>query len=374
MPLRFELLATDPTGARAGVLHTRRGAVPTPVFMHVATHATIAGLDPAEVWAAGARVLLGNTYHLMLRPGPEVFERAGGIHSFMQWDGAVLTDSGGFQIFSLPADRRIDEKGAHFRSFHDNSRHLLSPETSIAMQRAIGSEIAMVLDVCIDGTAGEAAAREAMDRTHRWALRSLRARDAEPAGQALFGIVQGGISPALRRESAAFLAAHPFEGFAIGGLAVGEGKEARESICELTAGLLPPHKPRYLMGVGTPIDLLEAVWRGVDMFDCILPTKMAQQGYAYTFQGLVRTTREVFRLADGPLDPTCDCAVCLKFSRRYLHHLMRGKHPLGSRLLALHNVRHYQLLTRRMRDAIRAGSFGALHRELQASLATTAYR
>jgi queuine tRNA-ribosyltransferase len=271
MAVRFELLTTDATGARAGVLHTRRGSFPTPMFMPVATHAAFRHLGMEEVWDTGARILLANTYHLMLRPGAEVFRKFGGIHPFMKWDGAVLTDSGGFQIFSLPEDRLITEKGAHFRSFYDNSRQLLSPESSIAMQQAINSEIMMVLDVCIDSRTDEAGTREAMERTHRWALRSLKAKDAGSTGstgQALFGIVQGGVHPNLRDESAAFLTQHPFDGFAIGGLAVGETKEERETMTARVTGSLPVDKPRYLMGVGTPMDLVEAVMR-------VLSTRMS---------------------------------------------------------------------------------------------------
>jgi queuine tRNA-ribosyltransferase len=364
MPLHFELEATDPTGARAGRLHTRRGVVQTPVFMPVATHAEIRGMHSTEVWDTGARILLSNTYHLMLRPGADVFRKLSGIHSMMQWDGLVLTDSGGFQIFSLPDRREITEQGALFRSFYDNSRQMLSPETSIAMQQAIGSDIMMVLDVCINSTTEEAGTKEAMERTHRWAVRSLAARDAVPTGQALFGIVQGGVFPHLRKESAAFLTELSFEGFAVGGLAVGEGREIRNEICELSTGLLPANKPRYLMGVGTPNDLLDCVRRGVDMFDCIIPTKMAQQGYAYTFTGLLRVTRSVFRLDDGPLDASCQCFVCTRYTRGYLHHLMRGSHALGARLLAIHNVTHYQVLMQKMRAAIQQGTFDALYQEL----------
>lgn len=371
MPLQFSLQATDPTGARAGVLHTRRGPVATPVFMPVATHADIRGMHAGEVWDTGARILLSNTYHLMLRPGAALFRKLGGIHAMMCWDGLVLTDSGGFQIFSLPEDREIVEKGALFRSFHDNSRQMLSPESSIAMQQAIGSDIMMVLDVCIASTSGHDETRDAMERTHRWAVRSLAARDAEPTGQALFGIVQGGLFPELRRESAQFLTSLPFEGFAIGGLAVGEGRGPRNEMCELATSLLPAEKPRYLMGVGTPCDLLDGVRRGVDMFDCIIPTKMAQQGYAYTFAGLLRTTRAVFALDNGPLDPSCSCFVCGRYTRGYLHHLMRGKHPLGARLLAIHNVTHYQTLMARMRQAIEQGTFDALYSELWPALSRT---
>jgi queuine tRNA-ribosyltransferase len=368
MAVRFELVHTDPTGARAGVLHTRRGSFPTPIFMPVATHAAFRHLGTEEVKETGAKILLANTYHLMLRPGIEVFRKFGGVHPFMQWDGAVLTDSGGFQIFSLPEDRLITEKGAHFRSFYDNSRQLLSPESSIAMQQAINSEIMMVLDVCIDSRTDEAGTREAMERTHRWALRSLAAKQKEATGQALFAIVQGGVHPHLRDESAAFLTPHPFDGFAIGGLAVGETKEERETMTARVTASLPTDKPRYLMGVGTPMDLVEAVMRGVDMFDCIIPTKMAQQGYAYTFQGLVRITRMVYRLDDSPLDPACDCLVCKRYTRGYLQHLMRGGHHLGSRMLSIHNVRHYQLLMGRLREAILQGSYAQVYRELRATI------
>jgi queuine tRNA-ribosyltransferase len=244
---------------------------------------------------------------LLLRPGVEVFKQFGDVHRYMKWDGGVLTDSGGFQIFSLPGAREISEKGAHFRSPYDNHAHLLSPETSIETQQAIGSDIMMVLDVCIPSTSAEPETREAMERTHRWALRSLAARNAKDTGQAVFAIVQGGVFPELRTASAGFLTQHPFDGFAIGGLAVGESRELLYSMTQHTAPQLPANKPRYLMGVGTPIDLVEAVNAGVDMFDCIVPPKMAQQGYAYTFEGQLRMTRTEYRLADDPLDPTCGC-------------------------------------------------------------------
>jgi queuine tRNA-ribosyltransferase len=256
----------------------------------------------------------------------------------------------------------VTERGARFRSFHDNSRQMLSPETSIAMQQAINSEIMMVLDVCIDARSDEPTAREAMERTHRWALRSLAARDAVDTGQALFAIVQGGVHPALRDASAAFLTAHPFDGFAIGGLAVGESKDDKDAITQRVTRLLPADRPRYLMGVGTPLDLLEGVRRGIDMFDCIIPTKMAQQGYAYTFSGLVRVTRQEYRLRDAPLDEGCDCTVCRRYSLGYLHHLMRGKHTLGSRFVSIHNLRHFQQVMALARQAILAGTFDAFQR------------
>lgn len=363
-PIGFEVLATAPSGARAGLMRTRRGWVETPIFMPVATHATIRMMGSEEIETLGARILLANTYHLMLKPGVEVFRHFGGIHEFMSWKGLVLTDSGGFQIFSLPNEREITEKGAMFRSFRDNSRQMLSPERSIEVQQAIGSDIMMVLDVCIDSTTDEAGTRDAMNLTHRWALRSLKAKQQVDTGQALFAIVQGGIQPSLRTESAAFLTEHPFDGFAIGGLAVGEPREQLYDMCGFTAPLLPSKKPRYLMGVGTPIDLVECVRRGVDMFDCIIPTKMAQQGYAYTFDGLLRLSRTAFRLSDEPLDSSCDCLACTRFSRGYIQHLTSDKHHLGARLLSVHNVRHYQVLMQKMRNAILEGTFESVYHEL----------
>ncbi len=367
-PLEFSLLYTDPGGARAGVLHTRRGEVPTPAFMPVATHAGFRHHGVDEVKAIGAKVLLSNTYHLLLRPGREVFEKLGGIHRFMGWDGAVLTDSGGYQIFSLPNERKLTEKGAHFVNPVDNHRHLLSPETSVAMQQAIGSDIMMVLDVCIDSRSKEPQTREAMERTHRWALRSLAARDAKDTGQALFAIVQGGTFEALRTESAQFLTGHPFDGFAIGGLAVGEPRELLYAITAHTARLLPAQKPRYLVGVGTPLDLVESVRSGVDMFDCILPTKMSQQGYAYTFGGLLSSWKREHRLSDQPLEEGCDCSTCLRFTRGYVQHQVAGGHALGVRLLGVHNLRHYQRLMARMRQAIVEGRFEAEYRWLRERL------
>ncbi|MCU0697191.1 MAG: tRNA guanosine(34) transglycosylase Tgt [Myxococcaceae bacterium] len=363
-PIRYELLASTPSGARAGLLHTRRGVLETPAFMPVATHAHVRFLTMDDVAESGARFCLANTYHLLLRPGTEVFERTRGIHGFMQWPHGVLTDSGGFQIFSLPGEREITEAGARFRSPYDNHRHLLSPESSIATQNAIGSDIMMVLDVCPPSTSPEDVTRDAMERTHRWALRSLAARDAAPTGQALFAIVQGGVFPALRTESAQFLTEHPFDGFAIGGLAVGESRELLYSMTGHTAPKLPTDRPRYLMGVGTPIDLVECVHRGVDMFDCIIPPKMAQQGYAYTFEGQLRLSKHEYRFDETPIDPTCDCFACRRYTRAYVRHLTQGGHHLGTRLLAVHNLRHFQVLTRRMRTAILENRWDAEYREL----------
>ncbi len=362
MVLSFRVDARDTQSpARRGTLVTAHGSVETPAFMSVGTRATVTGLDPSDLRAVGAGVLLANTYHLMLRPGPELFQRVGGIHAFMGWSGPILTDSGGYQIFSLAADRTINERGARFRSYVDQRTHLLSPERSIEIQTAIGSDIMMVLDECIDSTSDETATRAAMDRTHRWALRSLAAR-TNPE-QALFAIVQGGVVPALRRESAEFLCAHAFDGFALGGLAVGDTRSQREDITHYAAELLPAERPRYLMGVGTPPDLLEAMLAGIDMFDCVLPTHLAWQGTAFTSTGRVRVTRGPAANADVPLDASCTCSTCQRFSRAYLHHLFKCSEPFGPRLLSIHNLHHYLALMTEARQAISAGRYAAYARE-----------
>jgi len=367
MLMPFEIDARDPgSRARAGTLHTAHGVVQTPVFMAVGTRATVTGLEPADLAELRAPVVLGNTYHLMLRPGPEVFRRVGGIHRFMGYSGPVLTDSGGYQIFSLAADRTVSEQGALFRSYVDQRRLLLSPERSIEIQTAIGSDIMMVLDECIDSTSGYDATLAAMERTHRWALRSLAARE-NPA-QALFAIVQGGLVPELRQRSAEFLTAHPFDGFAIGGLAVGDTRAEREDVTLASAELLPAERPRYLMGVGTPPDLLHAMLAGVDMFDCVLPTHLAWQGTAFTSTGRVKVTRGSCASADVPLDAACSCRTCQHFSRAYLNHLFKCSEPLGPRLLSLHNLHHYFSLMREARAAILAGTFAAYARDKLAAI------
>jgi queuine tRNA-ribosyltransferase len=367
MPFRFTPGPRDTTTrARRGAFETPHGRVETPVFMPVGTRATVTGMTPEDLRTLGAEIILGNTYHLLLRPGPEAMRHFGGIHGFMGWPGPVLTDSGGFQIFSLPGDRTITEEGARFKSYIDCRHHLLSPESSIAVQGAIGSDIMMVLDVCLPSTSPPAAIREAMDRTHRWALRSLAAR-TNPE-QALFAIVQGGLDPALRAESAAFLTQHPFDGFAIGGLAVGDTREQRGDVIDGTVDRLPADKPRYLMGVGTPPDLVEAIGHGVDMFDCVIPTTMAWQGTAFTSRGRVRLTRGELKLSDAPLDPACGCSTCAAHPRGYLHHLMKCKEPLGPRLLSVHNLRHYLDLMRSARAAIEAGRYADFARETLAAI------
>jgi queuine tRNA-ribosyltransferase len=367
MSIGFSLGARDPgSRARRGTLLTRRGAVETPAFMPVGTRATVTGLTPSDLTTVGAPILLANTYHLMLRPGAEVFRRVGGVHGFMRWPGPVLTDSGGYQIFSLPAERTLSEKGARFRSYVDGRIHDLTPEGSIEMQTAIGSDIMMVLDECVPSNADDAAVRAAMERTHRWALRSLAAR-SNPE-QALFAIVQGGVIPELRRQSAGFLTAHPFDGFAIGGLAVGDTRAQREDMTALAVELLPASSPRYLMGVGTPPDLLTAIGCGVDMFDCVIPTHLAWQGTAFTSTGRVRVTRGSNGLRDDALDAACACATCTTFSRAYLYHLFKCSEPLGPRLLSMHNLHYYLQLMRRARAAIDAGVYVAFAQETLARI------
>lgn len=358
--LVFELEKTAAgSRARAGRLRVARGEMLTPAFMPVGTQATVKNLDTDALREVGARCLLANTYHLLLRPGPEVFEQFGGIHRFMGWDGLVLTDSGGFQIFSLPGERVVTERGADFRSYVDGAAHRLTPEASIAMQRSIGSDIMMVLDQCIPSTAAHAEATAAMELTHRWAVRSLRARGDAPA--ALFGIVQGACHADLRRRSAEFLRALPFDGFAIGGLAVGETHQQRLEFTALAAAELPEDRPRYLMGVGTPLDLLEAVHRGVDMFDCIIPGQLGQRGTAHTSHGRVHLRRTVHKFSAAPLDARCGCSTCRAHTRAYLHHLVKCDEPLGWRLISHHNQAFYQNLVREMRGAVLAGEFAAYH-------------
>jgi queuine tRNA-ribosyltransferase len=346
----FSLLSKTESSARAGVLHTRRGDIPTPVFMPVATRASFRHISMDDARSTNAKIVLSNTYHLLDAPGPEAFEHFGGIHQFMGWQGAVLTDSGGYQIFSLPGERSISARGAHFR-LPSGRRHLLTPESSIAVQQAIGSDIMMALDVCVESTSDELRTREAMLTTHAWAARSL-------------GIGKGDVHPPLREESAQAITALPFDGFAIGGLAVGETRSERESMTALCSALLPRDKPRYLMGVGTPLDLVEAVHRGIDMFDCILPTKMAQQGWAYTFQGVLETMRPSMQHARGPLEPGCTCLACQSQPLGYLHHLLRVGNTQGVRWLAIHNIHHLQTLMAHLRSAILGDSWEATHLDL----------
>ena len=354
LKFRVEAQASN-SRARAARFQTLHGEVLTPTFMPVGTNATVKSQNLSSLSQSGSQVLLANTYHLLLRPGPEVFLKAGGIHKFMNWKGSVLTDSGGFQIFSLPNCRTMTEEGALFRSYVDGSTIKLTPEKSIEVQRAIGSDIMMVLDQCVPSTCDHATAKAAMELTHRWAKRSLDARGDSP--QSIFAIVQGACFEDLRRESAQTLTQMPFDGFAIGGLAVGETRSQREDFTELAAGLLPAHLPRYLMGVGTPLDILEAVHRGVDMFDCILPTALAQQGVGYTSRGRVRLSRGIYKFSQEPLDPNCGCPVCTQFTRSYLHHLTKAGEVLGWSLIGEHNLYFYHRLMAGARAAILENSF-----------------
>ncbi len=334
--------------------------------MPVGTQASVRNVHPDTLEKAGSQILLANTYHLFLRPGKEVFEKFGGIHNFMKWPHSVLTDSGGFQVFSLSESRKITEEGVEFVSYVDGKRHLLSPETSIGMQRSIGSDIMMAMDLCIPSTSDIAETQNAMEVTHRWAVRSLKAR--EGSLQALFGIIQGACHEKLRIESTRFITSLEFDGIAISGLAVGETKEERERFTELVTSHITDERPRYLMGVGTPIDLLEAVHRGVDMFDCIIPTKLAEQGVVYTSKGRVQLIRGVYKFTDEPLDPDCACSTCKRFSKAYLHHLVKTCEPLSTQLLGEHNIYFYHKLMRGIREAILNGSFMSFYREWQERL------
>ena len=354
--LNFKIEATSSgTAARAGRFTTLHSEVKTPVFMPVGTRATVKGQTIESLKENGAQCLLANTYHLFLRPGAVVFRKFGGIHNFMKWDGSVLTDSGGFQIFSLHKDRKMNEEGAEFKSYLDGQTFLLTPELSIETQKAIGSDIMMVLDQCIPSTASYEEAKAAMELTHRWALRSLAARG--DSKQSMFGIVQGACYEDLRKQSAAFLTQQPFDGFAIGGLAVGETPEKCWEFTGITASCLPKELPRYLMGVGTPIDILEAVNCGVDMFDCIMPSQLGHRGTVYTSQGKMQLRRTVYKFSEELLDPKCDCYTCRSYSRAYLHHLIKSGEPLGWFLLTTHNLAFYHRLMREMRQAIFENKF-----------------
>jgi queuine tRNA-ribosyltransferase len=359
LDFRLEAMAAE-SRARAGRLTTLHNEVLTPTFMPVGTHAAVRAQRREDLLDCGAQVLLANTYHLMLRPGCALFDQLGGIHRFMNWPRSVLTDSGGFQIFSLPGSRSMTEECAEFRSYVDQTIVRLSPETSIAAQRSIGSDIMMVLDQCVPSTVEHAVAEQAMHLTHRWARRSLVARGDSP--QSLFGIVQGASYADLRAQSARIIAEMPFDGFAIGGLAVGEGRGEREDCTAVVTESLPADRPRYLMGVGTPLDLLEAVHRGVDMFDCILPTALAKQGVAFTSMGRRDLRRAAYRTLEGPIDRHCTCATCTTHSIAYLYHLNRVKETQGWQLLGLHNIHFYMGLMRRMRENILGGTWLAFYR------------
>ncbi len=373
--LNFKLEAKAPgSRARAATFTTLHGRVQTPIFMPVGTQATVKNQTVESLKAAGSNVLLANTYHLLLRPGAEVMRHFGGIHKFMNWDRPVLTDSGGFQIFSLSTHRKMNEEGARFLSYVDNRPIMLTPELSIDMQKAINSDIMMVLDQCIESNASHKEAKAAMELTHRWARRSLEARG--DSNQSMFGIVQGACHEDLRKQSADVLAnlqvnGEGFDGLAIGGLAVGETKSEREDFTEIAASMLPENLPRYLMGVGTPIDILEAVHRGVDMFDCIIPNQYAQRGLAFTSVGNLQMRRSVYKFSEEKLDPVCDCLACSNYSRAYLHHLMKTEEPLGWHLLTLHNITFYHRFMREMRETILNGTFVEFYNRKRKELVMT---
>jgi queuine tRNA-ribosyltransferase len=352
--MQFELLKTDGAARRAR-LTTAHGAIETPAFMPVGTYGTVKAMSPVELRALGAQVVLGNTFHLWLRPGLDVIAAHGGLHRFMGWDGPILTDSGGFQVFSLGALRKITEDGVTFQSPVNGDACFLSPEESMRIQRVLNSDIVMVFDECTPYPATREQASDSMLMSLRWAERSKRSHEGNP--NALFGIVQGGMYEDLRDESLAGLTRIGFDGYAIGGLSVGETKPEMTRILEHTAPRLPSDKPRYLMGVGTPQDIVEAVAAGIDMFDCVLPTRNARNGWLYTSAGVVKLRNARYRDDLGPLDPNCDCYTCRNFTRSYLHHLQRVNEILGSRLNTLHNLHFYQRLMQGARDAIAEGRY-----------------
>ena len=360
----FRLTSTDGF-ARRGRLTTRRGVVETPAFMPVGTHGTVKAMTPEELREAGAQIILGNTFHLMLRPGVEVIRRHGGLHGFMGWDGPILTDSGGFQVWSLAELRQVSERGVLFRSPVDGDLVFLGPEESMAVQRALDSDIVMIFDECTPYPATEAQARASMELSLAWARRSREAHGDSDA--ALFGIVQGGMYPELRRVSLAGLLEIGFDGYALGGLSVGEPKEEMLAVLDAVAPAMPAARPRYLMGVGKPEDIVEAVRRGVDLFDCVMPTRNARNGHLFTSQGVVRIRNARYREDTGPLDESCTCYTCQRYTRAYLHHLDRGGEILGARLNTLHNVRFYQDLMRGLRKAIAEGGLESHVRALYAA-------
>jgi queuine tRNA-ribosyltransferase len=354
----FELQGTDPhSAARCGVFHTAHGSVETPVFMPVGTQGTVKGVTPDQLEDLGAQIVLGNTYHLYLRPGMEVVEALGGLHKMMAWDRPILTDSGGFQVYSLRTMSKITEEGVTFQSHIDGDSHHLTPEKAIAIQECLGSDIMMAFDECPPARAEKKHVQTAMERTHRWAKRCIDARTRDD--NALFGIVQGGVEADLRTESARVLTQLPFEGFALGGLSVGESPELTYAMVEHATGLLPAAKPRYLMGVGTPEDLLNAIGHGIDMFDCVMPTRNARNGRLYTSRGEINIRNSVHRLDPRPIDPACTCYTCTHYSRGMLRHLNRAKEILFNTLTSVHNLHYYVNLIKGAREAIRQGVYVA---------------
>ena len=372
-PGTFELLATDPSSqARRGRLHTAHGVVETPVFMPVGTQGTVKAMSPAELEELGCQILLGNTYHLNDRPGMEIIENAGGLHRFMGWDHAILTDSGGFQVFSLTKLRKVTERGVEFRSHNDGARHFLGPVEAMAIQRTLGSDIAMVFDECPPYPCEPEYACKSVDRTLTWA--ALCAQQPRAGGQLVFGIVQGGVYPELRARCARELVAMGFDGYAIGGVSVGEPDELILPGVEMGIVGLPAEKPRYLMGVGGLAQMVESIARGVDMFDCVLPTRVARNGTAVTRRGRYSLRNAEHKKALGPVEEGCRCYACRHFSRSYIRHLLNVDEILGVRLLTIHNLHRHLELLKEIREAIAAGTFAELRAEFQAREAETARR
>ncbi len=357
----FSIAATD-GAARTGTLSMKRGEIRTPAFMPVGTAATVKAMKPEGVRAAGADIILGNTYHLMLRPGAERVAKLGGLHKFMNWDRPILTDSGGYQVMSLGDLRKVKEEGVHFRSHLDGSKHLLSPERSVEVQRLLGTDIVMQFDELVRPDVAPKKQQEAMDRSIRWAKRSREEFDrggshAEDA--AIFGIQQGVLDEGLRKQSADALIDIGFDGYAVGGLAVGEGQEAMLACLDFAPGQLPADKPRYLMGVGKPDDIVEAVARGIDMFDCVLPTRSGRTGQAFTADGPINIRNARFAEDQLPIDPDCPCPTCTTYSRAYVHHLVKAGEILGAMLMTEHNIWFYQRMMQGLRDAIAGQRFAA---------------
>jgi queuine tRNA-ribosyltransferase len=370
MKFRFEVLKTDPSGARLGRLETPRGVIETPVFMPVGTAATVKGVPQQTLEALGVRILLANTYHLYLRPGHERVKRLGGLHRFMSWPGAILTDSGGFQVFSMAGLREVSDEGVRFRSHLDGSEHFFTPERAVEVQAALGSDIAMVLDECIEYPASHERARQAMQRTHDWAERSQRAfaEHGDPERQMQFAIVQGGVHADLRRESADVLVGMKFPGYAIGGLAVGEPLTLTLEMTAAATERLPVEKPRYLMGVGKPEDLIDYVMAGIDMMDCVMPTRNARNGCLFTHQGRLLIKNAKYAEDERPIDAECGCLVCARYTRAYLRHLYLANEILASVLNSIHNVYFYLDRMRKIREAIYSGNLAVLRSDLQARL------
>jgi len=362
--MRFEVTARD-GAARRGRIVFERGVVDTPAFMPVGTYGTVKAMTAEELEALGAQMILGNTFHLMLRPGVEVIRLHGGLHRFMHWERPILTDSGGFQVWSLEKLRRVTEAGVEFRSPVDGAKVLLTPESSVEVQHALDADIVMVFDECTPYPASPSDARKSMQLSLRWAARSRKTFDRlKTSGDAaLFGIVQGGVYPQLRRESLDGLREIGFDGYAVGGLAVGEPEEERLAVLEALEPHLPAERPRYLMGVGTPSDLIDAVARGIDMFDCVMPTRHARNGQLFTSEGVLNIRNSRFRTDTGPIDPRCDCYACRYYSRAYLRHLQQCNEILGARLATIHNLRFYAAWMERIRHAIEQGRLAELARE-----------